>query len=191
MRKLWSSHGFIQRSALSDLLGAYCYITSRALLTPVTMELYWHNGLIIVDNSTSRKGDIIRKRLQRLFNRSGFKLDIYTNSKITDYLGVTFTFKKHNQVPSYISTCSNNPKQVYKYISNGITVRFSECSSSHIFTENKHEYETALKNWGYETKLVYKYSGEVVDLYNMHMIAWNILWFMTRYNMAVANRIPR
>ena len=37
------------------------------------------DGLIIVDNCTPRKGDITRKKLHRLFNKFGFKLDIQTN----------------------------------------------------------------------------------------------------------------
>ena len=66
-------------------------------------------------------------------------------------------FRKHNQVPSYIDTGSNNPKQVFKRIPNRIIVRLSINSSNcDIYTENKHEYEAALKNGGHKTKLVYK-----------------------------------
>ena len=103
----------------------------------------------------SRKGDIIRKKLHQLFNKFRFKLDIQTNLKITNYRDVKFNlyngsvtqFRKHNQVPSYTDTCSNHPKQIFKHIPNGIMVRLSTNSSNcDIFTEDKCEYEAALKD---------------------------------------------
>ena len=75
-----------------------------------------------------RKGDMIRKKLHRLFNKFRFKLDIQTNLKITDYLIVTLKlynntalpFRKHNQYPCYIKVDS---RQVFKDIPNGIMFR--------------------------------------------------------------------
>ena len=40
-------------------------------------------------NQTPRKGKLNRKNLHWLFNKFGFKLDIQTNLKITDYLDIT------------------------------------------------------------------------------------------------------
>ena len=140
-----------------------------------------------------RKDDIIRKKLHRLFNKFGFKLDIQTHFKITDYLDVTFNlyngtvteFRKHNQVPSYINSSSNHPKQVFKHM-----VRLSTNSSnSDIFTQNKHEYEAALKTSGHKTKLVYKSRGEIVNLRNRNKKPRKILWFTPPYNMAIANKV--
>ena len=51
---------------------------------------YRDDGLIIVDDCTPRKGDIIKKELHWLFNKFRFKFDIQTNFKIMDYLDVTF-----------------------------------------------------------------------------------------------------
>ena len=48
------------------------------------------DGLIIVDKSTPKKCDGIRKRLHRLFGEFGFRLDIQTDLKIADYLDVSF-----------------------------------------------------------------------------------------------------
>ena len=39
-------------------------------------------------------------------------------------------------------------------------------SNINSFTQNKHEYETALKNSGYKAKLVYKSRDEAADVRN-------------------------
>ena len=59
-------------------------------------------------------------------------------------------------------------------------------NSSNIFTENKHNYELALKNCDYKAKLVYK----IIDVRNRrNNRAKIILWFTPQYNMAEANKI--
>ncbi len=53
------------------------------------IELYSDDGLIIVDKSTPRKCDGIRKKLYKLFDDFGFRLDVTTDLKITNYLDIT------------------------------------------------------------------------------------------------------
>ena len=60
------------------------------IIDPGCHGVYRDDGLIIIDNCTPRKGDIIRKKRHWIFNKFGFKLDIQANLKITDYLDVTF-----------------------------------------------------------------------------------------------------
>ena len=71
------------------LLVVFCYTTSIALLNPTTMVFMGMNGLIIVDDCFPRKGDMIWKKSNQLFNKFRFKLDTQTNFKILDYLDVT------------------------------------------------------------------------------------------------------
>ena len=54
---------------------------------------------------TPRKRDIIRKKLQWLFNKFGFKLDIQSNLKITDYLDITLNL--YNSTVSYVGKTTN------------------------------------------------------------------------------------
>ena len=58
-------------------------------MDPSSHGLYHNDGLIIVDKSTPKKCDGIRKRLYKLFEEFGFRLDVTTDLKITDYLDVT------------------------------------------------------------------------------------------------------
>ena len=121
--------------------------------------------LIIIDNCTPRKGDIIWKKLHCLFNKFGLKLDIQANLKITEYLDVMFDlydvtvspFRKNDQYPYYINVGSNPPKKVFKQTPNSNMIRLSTNSSNEdIFTQNKQDYEIALKIFKYKEKLIYK-----------------------------------
>ena len=132
------------------------------IIDPSSHKLYQDDGLIIIDNCTPKKGDIIRKKLHWLFNKFRFKLDIQANLKITDYLDIMFNlhdgmvsaFRKNNQYPCYINVGSNHPRKVFKQISNSIMIRlFTNLSNEDVFTQNKQDYEIALKSSGYKEKL--------------------------------------
>ena len=58
-------------------------------MDPSSQGLYHDDGLIIMDKSTPKKCDGIRKRLYKLFEEFGIRLDVTTDLKITDYLDVT------------------------------------------------------------------------------------------------------
>ena len=71
-------------------------------------------------------------------------------------------------------------------------VRLSINSSKRdIFTKNKYEYEATFTNYGYKTKLVYRFREEVVDLRNRNNRARKILWYKPSYNMDQANKIGK
>ena len=134
-------------------------------MDPSSHGLYHYDGLIIVDKSTPKKCDDIRKRLHRLFDEFGFRLDIQTDLKITDYLDVTLNlysetvspFRKRNQDLRYVDWGSNHPTQVFKHVPKGIEHRLSNNSSNkEIFERSKQEYEEGLKNDGYRIKLEYR-----------------------------------
>ena len=154
--------------------------------------------MVITDNYTSRKY-IIRKKLHWLFNKFGFKLDIQANLKITDHLDVTFKlddwtvspFQKNDRYPLYINLGFNHPKKIFKQIPHSIMIRLATNSSiEDIFTQNKQNYEIALKNCGYKEKLRYKSREDNTNIQNKsNNRKRKILWFTPSYNMAVAIRI--
>ena len=134
-------------------------------MDPSSHGLYHDDCLIIVDKSTPMKCDGIRKRLYKLFDEFGFRLDIRTDLKITDYLDVTLNlysgtvspFRKRNQDLRYVNRGSNHPTQVFKHVPKGIEHRLSNNSTNkEIFERSKQEYEEALKNDGYRINLEYR-----------------------------------
>ena len=76
-------------ATISGLVGCLLLYKLNDIINPGCHGL-WDDGLIIIENCSPSKGDIIWKKLHGLFNKFGFKLDIQANLKITDYLDVTF-----------------------------------------------------------------------------------------------------
>ena len=136
--------------------------------------------------------------MHKLFNGFGFKLEIQTNLKITDYLDITLnlyngtvsSYRKQNQNPRYVNMVSNHPTQVFKYIPNGIEHRPSTNSSNiDIFEESKQDYEKGLKYSGYNVKLSYKNSIETSNTHKRKNRPRRILWFTRSYNMEGVNKL--
>ena len=191
--------GSYDGAEVCEIIGCLLLHNLNSIIDPLNHGLYRDDGLIIMDNCTPRGADIVRKKLHWLFNKFGFKLDIQANLKITDYLDIKLNllngsispFRKNNQHPCYIDTGSNHPKQTFNHIPNSIAIRLSNNSSNmDIFNQNKHDYERALKNSGYKTKLIYKNSNEASNT-NKKNRSRKVLWFTPPYNMAVASKIGK
>ena len=157
--------GAYDGAEICELVGCVLLYSINKIMDPSSHGLYHDDGLIIVDKSTPKKCDGIRKRLHRLFGEFGFRLDIQTDLKIADYLDVTFNlyngtvsrFRKRNQDLRYVNRGSNHPIQVFKHVAKGIEHRLSNNSSNkEIFERSKQEYEEALKNDEYRIKLEYR-----------------------------------
>ena len=97
--------GSFDGAKLCDVIGCLLLYNPNSFIDPSNNGQYRDDGLIIVDDCTLRKGDIIRKKLHWLFNKFGFKLDTEIKLKTTDYFDVTlnlyngtvFRLRKNNQ----------------------------------------------------------------------------------------------
>ena len=155
------STGAYDGAEICELVGCVLLYSINKIMDPSSHGLYL-DGLIIVDKSTPKKCDGIRKRLYKMFDEFGFRLDIRTDLKITDYLDVTLNlysgtvspFRKRNQDLCYVNRGSNHPTQVFKHVPKGIEHRLlNNSSNKEIFERSKQEYEEALKNDGYRINL--------------------------------------
>ena len=125
------SIGAYDGAEICELVGCVLLYSINKIMDPSSHGLYHDDGLIIVDKSTPKKCDGIRKRLYKLFDEFGFWLNIKTDLKITDYLDVTLNlysgtvspFKKRNQDLRYVNRGSNHPTQVFKHVPEGIELR--------------------------------------------------------------------
>ena len=181
-------------------MGCVLLYNINKIVDPYSHGLYLKDGLIIVDKSTPRKCDNIRKRLHRLFDEFGFKLEIQTDLKIADYLDITLNlynrtvspFRKKNQNLHYVDMRSNHPSQVFKHIPKGIGHRLSTNSSKRdIFEQSKQDYEKALKDSGYNVKHIYKYSREGSDTQKRKNRPRKILRFNPPYNVDEINNVGK
>ena len=80
--------GSFDGTEICELIGYLLFHSLNNIIDPSNHGLYQKDGLIIVDNCTLRKCDVIGKKLHWLVNKFRFKLDIQTNLKITEFLDI-------------------------------------------------------------------------------------------------------
>ena len=109
-----------------------------------------------------------RKELIRLFKQDNLSITIETNIRTVNFLETTFNimnntykpYRKPNDEPLYINKHSNHPPSVLRQLPKSISKRISEISSSQeIFKQSVPIYEKALKDSGFNEKLLYKYEN--------------------------------
>ena len=184
------SIGAYDGAEIRELVGCVLLYSINKIIDPSSHGLYYDDGLIIVDKSTPKKCDGIRKRLNKLFDEFGFRLDIRTDLQITDYLDVTLNlysgtvspFRKKNQDLRYVNRGSNHPTQVFKHVPKGIEHRlWNNSSNKEMFERSKQEYKEALKNDGYRINLEYRVREES-NAQKRRNRPRKILWFNPPYN---------
>ena len=189
--------GAYDGAEICELVGCVILYSINKIMDPSNHGLYLDDGLIIVDKGTPKKCDGIRKRLHRLFGEFGFRLDIQTDLKITDYLDVTLNlyngtvspFRKRNQDRRYVDRGSNPPIQVFKHVPKGIEHRLSNNSSNkESFERSKQEYEEAMKNDGLELEYRDREGSSTQKKTNRPR---KISWFNPPYNMEVVNKLGK
>ena len=120
--------------------------------------LYRDNSLLVLRNVNGQQIDCVRKNTIQTFKEVGFLIDIETNLKIVDFLGITFNlnngtfkpYKKPNDSLLYIKKSSNHLPQIIKQLPKIINDRLSKNSSNEeVFNESKGGHENALKQSGY------------------------------------------
>ena len=75
------SIGAYDGAEICELVGCVLLYNINKIMEPNNHGLYRDDGLIIVDKSTPRKCNGIRKKLYKLFDDFGFRLDVTTDLK--------------------------------------------------------------------------------------------------------------
>ena len=68
------------------------YILARlaTIIKKSDCGLYREDGLVILRNVNGQQIDRTRKNIIKIFKDIGFRIDIETNSKVVNYLDITF-----------------------------------------------------------------------------------------------------
>ena len=134
-------------------------------LIPKKQAIIYRDDLIAVVRTTGRGCDNMIKVLHRKFEE-WFKLKITCegNIQIADFLDVSMNledgsyrpFRKNDDIPVFISNESNHAPHVKKSLSNMISRRVSDLSSSEeIFNQVAPTYNAGLKNAGFDEEIEY------------------------------------
>ena len=190
--------GAYDGAEMCELIGIFLLRELNIHIDQSYHGIYRDDGLIVLENSTPRQGDIMRKKITKLFKDFGFEITITSNMKIVDFLDVTLNlsdgtvrpYKKPNHIPSYVNTDSNHPKNTFKHIPNGIAFRLSTNSTNEdIFKENIPIYEQALRNNGYQTNLTYKKDN--TNKSKRKNRNRRVIWFNPVFNLEVKTNIGK
>ena len=143
---------------ICELVGIYILTRLATIIKKSDCGLYRDDGLVILRNEIGQQIDCTRKNIIKIFKDVGFGIDIETNSKVVDFLDITFNlnngiykpYKKPNDRLLYINKSSNHPPQIINQLPKIISDRLSRNSSNkEVFNTAKGEYEEALKRSGY------------------------------------------
>ena len=114
---------------------------------------------------TPRQTDIVRKKIIKIFQNNGLKIDISVNKKIVDFLDITLDmenetyrpYTKPNHNPVYVHKQSNHPPSMLKNIPISVNDRLCRLSSSReMFETAAPIYQKALDESGYQHILEFK-----------------------------------
>ena len=159
--------------------------------------LYRDDGLA-VSCGTNRQIENMKKKICKVFQDIGLAVTIEANSKIVNFLDVTFDlntgifrpFMKDNDTPMYVNCKSNHPPAVLKSIPQGVNKRLNRISANKaVFDSAAPAYQEALSKSGYTHKLEY----EAVDLNKNKKKTRKrkITWFNPPFSANVKSNIGR
>ena len=109
--------GSYEGAEICELAGIYTPTRLAAIIKKSDCGLYRDDGLVILCNVNGRQIDRTRKSIIKIFKDVGISIDIETNSKVVDFLDITFNLinsiykpcKKPNDTLFYINKSSNHP----------------------------------------------------------------------------------
>ena len=142
-----------------ELVGLY--LLFQLLVLKLLLGLYRDDGLAAF-RGTAREAENIKKKICKIFSDNGLRITISTNTKVVNFLDVTFNlsrdifspFMKPNNPLMYVNVQSNHPPLVLKNIPKGINYRLSSISSNkEVFDNAKGPYQDALNKAGYDFEL--------------------------------------
>ena len=129
-----------------------------------TFGLYRDDGLAVIKGLSGPEIERLKKIVFKTFKDYRLNITIEANLHIVNYLDVTFDlrkgtylpYRKPDNPPVHINSCSNHPPTVIKQLPKSISKRLSDLSSNEeIFEIAKPAYRDDLNKSGFQKKLIY------------------------------------
>ena len=177
-----------------ELVGLY--ILSKLVKLGINVGLYRDDGLAAT-NATPRQVEIIKKKIQAIFNELGLGVTIDANLKVVNFLDICMdlsneTYKpfiKPNTTPLYIHSQSNHPPMVIKNLPGGINKRLSSIScNKDVFDSAAPLYQEALEKSGHKFKLEFDPEATKPSTKSRNRKR-RITWFNPPFNLSTATNV--
>jgi hypothetical protein len=172
------------------------YLLSQMVTLNVAPGLYRDDGLVLCKGTPSQI-EKTKKKIEAIYRKNNLKITIVANSKIVNFLDVTFNlntceycpYMKPGNTPLYIHMDSNHPPSIVKNIPLSINRRLSSISSNkEAFDRAKKPYQDALMKSGYTHILSYE---EVTVGSKKRSRQRNITYFNPPYSVNVETNIGK
>ena len=126
--------GSYDGAEICELVGIYILTRLATIIKKSDCGLYRDDGLVILRNVNGQQIDRTRKNIIKIYQDIGFGIDIETNSKVVDFLDITFNlnngiykpYKKPNDRLLYINKSSNHPPQIINQLSKLLVTDYQE-----------------------------------------------------------------
>ena len=144
---------------------------------------------------------VIAAHFVNLFKQYNLLITIETNIRTVNFLDTTFDllnstykhYRKSNDEPLHINKHSNHPRTVLRRLPKSISKRVSEISSNEeIFKQSIPIYEKALKDSGFNEKLVYNKENTTSNEQNQKKKRKRkTIWFNPPYSSTVKTNVGK
>ncbi|XP_033111305.1 uncharacterized protein LOC117112339 [Anneissia japonica] len=150
---------------ICQLVRSFVLSSLIPILGKTKVSLYRDDGLAVMNSSSPRQCDKMRKNIISIFHAFDLRITIQANIHTTNFLDVTLSlqngsfkpYSKPNNQLLYINSKSNHPPFILKQIPASINRRISNISdSSESFHQAAPDYEQALQNSGFQHKMEYQ-----------------------------------
>ena len=130
--------GSYDGAEICELVGIYVLTRLATIIKKSDCGLHKDDGLVILRNVNRQQIDRTRKSIIKIFKDVGVSIDIETNSKVVDFLDITFNLNngiykpyiKPNDRLLYINKSSNHLPQIINQLPKIISDRSSRNPSN-------------------------------------------------------------
>ena len=130
--------GCFDGAEVCELVGTFIFNKLKNVFQNSTFGLYRDDGLAVIKGLSGPEIERLKKNAVTTFKDYGLNITIEANLLTVNYLDVTFDlrkgiylpYRKPDNPPVYIKSCSNYPPTVIKQLPKSISKRLSDLPSN-------------------------------------------------------------
>ena len=162
--------------------------------------LYRDDGFRVIKGFSGPETEKLKRNVVKTFKDYGLNITIEANLHAVNYLDVTFdlqkgtylSYRKPDNQPVYINSCSNHPSTVIKQLPKSISKGLSDLSSNEeMFEKTKPAYRDALNKCGFQEKLSYASPQNKNDKNGNTQRKCKIIWYNPPYCANIKTHFPK
>ena len=197
---LMSQWGCFDGAEVCELVVTFILNKLKNVFQNDTFGLYRDDGFAVIKRLAGPKIERLKKNVVKIFKDYGLNITIEANLHTVNYLDVTFDlqkgtylpYRKPDNPPVYVNSCSNHLPTVIKQLPKSISKRLSDLSSNeNCFEKTKPAYRDALNKSGFQEKLSYTSAQNKNDKNGNKQRKRKIIWYNPPYSANIKIKIGK